>query len=349
MHVLQPGEEWTERPFPGKNIVRASHPNDFQGLVDVLATKVVPGTGRDIMNAIDHIRGEATSDLVMTYGKYENPSYDGKVTLAVQPHQKNSSDYRRGSIVEHPNRPDTYLINWVEDYGSHDRDVTSALYNAEGKRIQEFCYGKKDAAELVKMYQIIQRSEIVRDGLSFQLEFGEGMQIIGLPALYQIRAFTKRAVADFKIDERTDNPHGFVFGITPPEGITLPVYHDKFDEPGEPNEPYALFRGGHFWERNLENMPRNMSAYLPGSTFGSSGYPNLEHTHFWQAQKADVTVFEMGHDFAELLVNKDGKALDGLELGKSKNDQLRAGTLGVQERRVNIISDGRQARINILD
>src|SRR3989344_6261682 len=116
MHIVRPDEEWTKRPFPGNNIVRASHPNDFQGLVDVLATKVVPGTSRDVMNAIDHIRGEAASDLVTTYGRYENPSHDGKVTLAVQPHQQDSSNYRRGSIVEHPNRPEIYLINWVQEY-----------------------------------------------------------------------------------------------------------------------------------------------------------------------------------------------------------------------------------------
>ena len=97
-------------------------------------------------------------------------------------------------------------------------------------------------------------------------------------------------------------------------------------------------------------MPTHMRAYLPGAAYGSSSFPNLEHTHFWNAQKADITVFEHGHNFAELLVNKEGKTLDG-QNGKGVSDRelFRPETEGLQERKVNIISDGWEAKIHILD
>ena len=65
VQVVQPGERLGEIRVPegtyGQYIVRGSHPMDFQGLVDVLATKV---DDRDIDKWVEFVQRQAQSPAV---------------------------------------------------------------------------------------------------------------------------------------------------------------------------------------------------------------------------------------------------------------------------------------------
>ncbi|MDO8649236.1 MAG: hypothetical protein Q7R81_05640 [Candidatus Peregrinibacteria bacterium] len=341
--IILPGGEWKGSPYSGKNIVRGSHRNDFQGLVDILPTEVVEGSIEQVRAAINLIRNEAAGSEVMAYGQYENPNYDGKVVIAVQPHAKKTWDYRRGSIVEHPNKPGKYFVTEVHDYSLHDRDVSSALFDEKGNVIKQYREVQNDPT-LIEIYKAIRAAGLVRDDLSFQMEFGR--EPGELPYIFQVRAFTRKAIADFSIDEE-DATNGFAFGVTPAKGIELAVFHSRFEDGSvpQPNEDFALLSTSQSDGRIPDFMPRGMRGYLSASTFGFSAIPNLEHSNYWKIQKADVSVLgERSRNFEDLMLDSNGNGIDG-----EKGARIKGGTYvrdsldGLQPKRVRIIADGDKA------
>ena len=222
--IVRPGEEWDETPFEGENIVRASHPHDFQGLVDVVGTEVVPGISASVRQSIESVRMDAASDEVMVYGRYENPAYDGKVVIGVQPKVRNTSGYQRGSVVEHPNQPDRFFINWIDGLSSDFR-IDSGLYDQNGKVLERYCYtdSRADASTLVELYKQVRTSGLAKEDHSFQIEFGEDKWGSSLPYLYQVRALVRKELAQFSLPVGAKG--SLVFGITDPNGVVLPVFH----------------------------------------------------------------------------------------------------------------------------
>ncbi len=88
----------------GRWIVRGSDPGDFQGLVDVLKTE--KGERSELPHIVEEVQRWAKLPAVMAYGQYENPAYDGRIFVGIQPHLP----CQKGSIVEHPNRPNHFVI-----------------------------------------------------------------------------------------------------------------------------------------------------------------------------------------------------------------------------------------------
>lgn len=332
--IIKPGESVGADTFGfTSQIVRGSHPHDFQGLVDTLETKIIDLLKNPhIDRLIEELREDAKSALVMDYAQHENPAYNGNIVIGMQPLMNASTtgdnNYRRGSMVEHPNRPGEYFIEWVEEWKKGERDLTVGLYDDQGKNIQSLSQLSKapnESAQLVEMYKRIRSSELVRDDVSFQMEFGDMGK--SLKWIYQVRAFMRKSKADFAIDEDAPSSHArMVFGATPAKGLEFPVFFDGCEEADVPNEPIAVLATHHSDSRNLEFKPK-MGAYLVGTGYGSSSIPNLEHSHFWKAQKADVTVFETGKAFGKLF-------LDGNPLTKES---------GLTGDRVRIICDGTRA------
>lgn len=143
--ALRPNESWGKRvPNLVHNIVRASHPHDFQGLVNVIDSQKVNVQKRKIGEVIDDIRASARDELVIAYAQYENPAYNGDITVGIQSLMDrdtlHSDAFRRGSIIEHPNQPGSYLIEWVEEWedimGHQQRELTSGMYNDKGELAQ---------------------------------------------------------------------------------------------------------------------------------------------------------------------------------------------------------------------
>lgn len=332
MKVVRPGEIWNQTPGMVDNIVRASHPHDFQGLVNVVQSEKINVRRQSVEDTIERIRSHARSEQVMAYAQYENPAYDGNVVVCVQSlmdgKTMRTDKYRRGSVVEHPNRPGTYLAEWVdefEDFMGGDQSVlTSALYNDDGERVQSFFAMReppKNAASLIALYKKIRGANLVRDDYTFQMEFGEVPDVFQF--VYQVRALMKKATADFTVDQ-DDATSNVVFGITPAQGVELPVYVEDRGYVASPEEPFAILTPRPRDRRNLSFRPKNVAAYLAGTMYGRSALPNMQHGNFWKAQKADVTLFER-HEFESLV---------------DEGSDLRRPQEGVQEAKIRVISDG---------
>lgn len=316
VQVVNPDENLGELKVPegdqGQYIIRGSHPMDFQGLVDVLTTKI---GWEDIGGWVRDVQMQARRPAVMAYGKYENPAYYGRVFVGVQPYL----DAQRGSIVEHPNIPGSYVMSFVpRDYQVGADSTNTGIYNSTKDQMtwlsgtpDEITGGAEDRArKAVEYYQAVEGSGIAKPGLSLQMEFLNAEQQMYVA---QVRAFKRKEQADFSLD----GDDRLVFGITPKEGIVLPAYLStngfvRGDQPDysqpwaylKPMEPLAGFSmadilrpksEGQIEAEKLKFQPANLEAYLIGQSFSSQLNPSLEHNHFRVAQKAGITIFEGGY------------------------------------------------------
>lgn len=364
--IVPSDQEWhganVEAGMDDKYIVRASHPHDFQGLVDVVGTQVVHKE-TDIGNVIDRMRAQARSASVMAYGQYENPEYDGKISVGIQPYLQN----RRGSVVEHPNRPGEYVVSYVNDHATGNMsglEIDTAMYNASedtckrlgGERIE-----KEKAKVIADLYKLIEGANLVQEGMAFQVEFlDDGRSLV----IAQVRAFTKKRVADFTLEGR----QRLVFGVTPKEGVELPVLqspngYDRDRQPLSHPEPWAFLKTQHDELLNLDFQPKDMKAFLISQSWMSGITTSLEHHHFRYAQKADVTVFEdqclHRHDFSRLIYGEDDFEMLNMRMRNLEAMAMLSGryqieveremlhrTSGLLPTKVKIVSDGRTATVD---
>lgn len=327
IQLLGPGERFREPKVPagdfGQYIVRGSHPMDFQGLVDVLTTKV--GMAEDLRSLVAEAQGQARTRAVMDYGRYENPAYDGNIMIGIQPYLNT----QRGSIVEHPNIPNSYVVSFVDpgEYKPGQRGAITGIYNGETDKIESVSGGSDEIVgdadtrykRVVELYRLVDESGLVRPGFSFQMEFLNASDAVYIA---QVRAFMQKQQADFRLDAR----ERVVFGITPREGIVVPVYlsPNGFLGGEQPNQtsPWAYFKPcepnfnvKNFLKSDAEQQrdklrfrPQNLAAYLIGQSFSNHVYTTLEHNHFSVAQKADLTIFEDSHsrhDFTRLITREE--------------------------------------------
>lgn len=252
-------------------IVRGSHKNDFQGLVDVLRTEVVQAY--QVEESVATVQASGNFPEVVAFAKHENPDYDGKLIIGVQNYH--GEEWENYSITDHPNRPSHFLIgSRLCDENSHD---------------SESLYSRK----LIQIHKEIGKSGLVKDDYAFQVEISE---LNGEVRINQVRAFMKKEIGDaFEIPEGRPT---FVFGVTPPEGIETDLYcsPDGLDKTGAmfpENEAWSLLKTHHANPPPLNFLPgENFKAYLISQAFYSGVSPVLEHNHFRLAQKADVTIFE---------------------------------------------------------
>ena len=328
-------------------IFRASHPHDFQGLVDVIPSEVRSGNaGGEI---IDDIRGVAQSADVMRYAQYENPAYNGKVTVGVQEYQRPYSVGDTSSIVEHPNQPGRYLISHAE--GGY---VYSGLYKEDGEAVDSFMDNKSirfAPHRGIELYEKVKRSGLVKEGMSFQVEFAPRGGEDHTPLLYQVRAFMPMQEATFRlpITEKLGGvpaEDALVFGVTPPEGIVLPLIQSPtYGAVEEPSGPWALLRTWQHRRASFDFMPQRMKVYIPtGRVIGHPAHRTLQHTHFQLAQKADVTVFPTLDDDLDL-----DRALHGHYGGSGEAAREFSRKTVTAPRAVRIISDGINAVIEVAE
>ena len=298
--IVPPGSEW-DGIFPagvgersGKVIVRGSDRRDFAGLVDVIDTKVVPRNAWAVERAIQEIREQACSAATLARARRENITYDGRqVTVGLQPF----IPHARGSVLDHPNQTDRYVVSWVGEDGI-GRRIASGLYNPDGDLIHKLTAHTppSSARQLVGLHRMIrEKGNLVCDDLSFQMEFvardAGGVDHI----INQVRAFlpiehAKQTVFGSKEFDRKNLQPGLVFGVTPKEGVTLPLVNGNGFHGVEDGDPYAWLKTSNC-RRMPSTMPRGMKVFLVGQESGSA--TDLEHDNLGPAMEADVTIFEL--------------------------------------------------------
>ena len=108
---VEPGQMWDGKTpevdtREDAYIIRGSHKNDFDGLVDAIPTYSDMSAVK-IAESIEELRLETSKEIFLNYARYEDPNFDEKITVGIQPFYP----YRAGSIVEHPNQPGVFLIS----------------------------------------------------------------------------------------------------------------------------------------------------------------------------------------------------------------------------------------------
>ncbi|MEK7171295.1 MAG: hypothetical protein AAB739_00140 [Patescibacteria group bacterium] len=345
-------DEINEIPFDMDVIVRASHKNDFQGLVDVLKTEVVkrgPDMVKRINEAIRLIREACKSGEVMEYGRYENPDFDGEVSIGIQPF----FNFPIASVMEHPNQPETYIVSHVVKGGIPGFGVAvsdshvSKIFNNNGEELNNFVshclYEPNKPKRIIDAYRQVQRLGLLRDGFVPQVEFGDEMYGDGLKIL-QIRVGARREIASFTLDNWS-RYIDLVLGVT--EGMELPLFYScHYDDLGltqvvnDSKFPFAFMRTWHMRRMSLDFRPTNMAVYLANFSFGS-GHPGLEHNQLSLIQKAEVSVFEKKYGCAFEDLDKGGHVDERYD----KYPQIPEGFTGDK---VRIVSDGIHALVELI-
>ncbi|MFA6023730.1 MAG: hypothetical protein WC777_00735 [Candidatus Gracilibacteria bacterium] len=295
---LAPGEDPVrilERiDFSRQKIVRACHPLDVFGMVDVIPSEAKV-RGRDaVLAAIERVRADSTSEDVAAYVEYETGKpFDGQVGILVQDHNEGQS----GSIIEHPHQRGVFRI--AHEFSEYtfteaDRDLSPVT------------------KKVLALYRKVQESGLMPYSHSFQMEWGERN---GGVLFYQARLFKPHEpAADFDLEGLTRDLDGDyfdvtrpfdAFGLTGPEGTEVMHRADltpdistrnseetirEFLQLRE-NETQVAYALNTFHNREslpLWVQPRNIGAYLSYQT------SILAHGDLRWVKRAPVSLVKMG-------------------------------------------------------
>ncbi|PIR48641.1 hypothetical protein COU80_02945 [Candidatus Peregrinibacteria bacterium CG10_big_fil_rev_8_21_14_0_10_55_24] len=319
---IQPGDDSEPHlrtmNFDRKKIVRAYHPLDVFGMVDVL--KTIPNlqgilqTRRAIQDVLAHVQ----QPEVRSYIEYEfGQPFDGKVGVLVQ----DCNTGARGSILEHPHQPGIYRVGVttpldpaIQAYMKKIKAVMEEeVCTDDGKRIDAIetlhqgkqIYEESDIRHIdaiIAFYRHVRDSGLMPHTHSYQMEFGFD-DVTNEVLFYQARLFklfSPRAEFEPKssdnprIQSRVVFPYG-AYGTTPEEGVSFPVAFlddDGVKRRKKDNDAAYIYANTSTHEStDLSIQPTNVAAYLACS--GESQL--LPHGHYRWMQKAPVTVM-LGND-----------------------------------------------------
>ncbi len=318
LYFLPPGADVNEiediLPEPVQNnwILRGTHRNDHYGFVDILDSDKFFGFGEsrkavmiNLMTKIKDMRDNAKRPEIFEYSEYEGQDYDGEIGIAIQP----LNTGMKGSVVEHPNERGTYLIDLVDPIIGHNFYTLDRLV-VRGNEVDErdsyiirvTDFHAEAAEKIVSLYNKVRDTNYIPPEISFQMEFGINQDNLDneMVLFYQARPFLMFEEPPFKMEDDFLVKYG-CFGITPEEGVTLPVVKTMYHE-GVNSIPYDFA-----WviqrmtaRISAHARPRNMKAFLP---IGLRVY-SLEHNTYRWVMKADVSVLDPsdGFEFDELQI-----------------------------------------------
>src|SRR3989344_506652 len=273
-------------------IVRGTHPNDYEGLVDALKTKKDIRNQFDLEFAIEQIREHAQSEAVHSYNKYEGQEYDGNVAIMIQPQ---NPSLKRGSLVEHPHERGTYLIDFVDE--SYDiPTIDRAVVSGDSIDISRVMRppADKTVRDIVQLYKRIRDSDFIPDSQSFQMEFGLNHRFNEKDEVlfYQARPFMRFENATFKLDKIFEEYD--CFGITPEDGLVLDVVRTWNGESvNDIEHPFAMMVDNMSHPLPLHVQPRNLAAFLPIGLRVNS----LEHNTYRWLRKSKVSLLSHLNEF----------------------------------------------------
>jgi hypothetical protein len=212
-------------------IVRGSHPNDYQGFIDVVPTKRDVNTWEELEEAVKYIYRTMKSEDVKIHAEDWGQVHSPEVHILLQEQVTNIV----GSMIRHPHdgsfRIQYYNINNRADF---KRECISNADNRYGKLrhasiLNELTQDARnlildeDLMQLISIYELLEKSGIVDQSYSQLMEFG-----LKPFSFFQGNPFKKfEAVKNFEIPFiEIDSGIPYMstmdcFGITPPEGIDL--------------------------------------------------------------------------------------------------------------------------------
>jgi len=204
-------------------IVRSSSPyeyGDFEGIFE--SVRDVTDKSQ-LERAIRDVQKSGRSERAKQYADQHGFKIGNNIHLIVQEQTPSLS----GGMLRHPNNPDLVFITYFSGRGKYQQSYHTFLFD-ESTGDERYCRGfsshgleKDDARFLVEQYKKIESLEEIADDSTLFVEFG-----FNPFAVYQARPFMKKQVANFELpegDKENSISTDFVFGVTPPEGVTLPI------------------------------------------------------------------------------------------------------------------------------
>ncbi|MBI2542619.1 MAG: hypothetical protein HYW24_00310 [Candidatus Aenigmarchaeota archaeon] len=270
-------------------IVRSSSPyeySDFEGIFDSVPDVYDKCSLED---AIRQVEKSATSERAVEYARQNGFHIDEQINVVIQ--EQSPSGYC-GAMMRHPNNPDLIFISYFEGRGEYSRQHKRYLFDekvqgeSENHEIISRGISDEDAKFLVDRYRQLESLKEIADGQSLFVEFGYDPF-----ELYQVRPFKRIETADFQLPSVGANVlHAdIVFGITPPQGIVLPVIRGlgKWEvlqvasKLGGFEEPEITFEGvDDDLKMNLTNL--GMSSILGGNAdiilYGSANVMKIHYS-----------------------------------------------------------------------
>jgi len=315
--------------FRRKKIVRAYHPLDVFGMVDILETSP-PVNGREaVRDAIHRVLTHAQRDDVRAFVEYEfGQPFDGKVGVLI--HDYNEGP--RGSILEHPHEQGMYRVGLTTplhpNTQAHMQKMKAVLeeevctsdgkaidphetMNTGGQVLEESQICRIN--EIIDFYRRLRDSGLMPHTHSFQMEFGFD-DITNAVLFYQARLFKVFSPrADFSPQQprnwRRYNNHLVLpyscYGVTPEEGVTLPLgfleTEGVMKRQKDSQAAYMYANTNTHESTDLSIRPTNIAAYIACSGLRQL----LPHGHYRWMQKAPVTIM-IGNDGDLIARNRRG-------------------------------------------
>lgn len=208
-------------------IVRSSSPyeyGDFEGIFESVRDV---HDERGLGMAVERVERSAVSERARKYAKQHGFEISGRIHVMIQ--EQSDSTYC-GAMMRHPNNPDLVFMSYFSGRGDYSQDYSHFLFDERTKSkandtMATYSNGitEETARFLVEQYKKIEELKEIGDGRSLFVEFG--FQPF---AVYQARPFKKIETVDFELpaddlEEKDSLRSDFVFGITPPEGVVMPV------------------------------------------------------------------------------------------------------------------------------
>ncbi|MCK5474255.1 MAG: hypothetical protein KAI53_02515, partial [Candidatus Aenigmarchaeota archaeon] len=211
-------------------IVRSSSPHeygDYEGIFDSL--KGITDE-YSLIRAIEQIEASAKSEHAKRYAEINSFPLDDTIHAIIQ--EQSDSRYC-GAMMRHPNNPDLIFMSLYLsefDIGFDNRQryfnyLFDEQKNTKRKNIYfttNSDFSENTARFLAEKYRQIEALTDSANGYSLFVEFG-----LKPFQFYQARPFKKIETADFELPKILESKDSLstklVFGITPEDGIVLPV------------------------------------------------------------------------------------------------------------------------------
>lgn len=209
-------------------IIRSSSPfeyGDFEGIFD--SVKDVYDE-RGLVEAIKQVEESATSERAKIYAFQNEFKIDSRIHTIIQEQNQGIN----GVIMRHPNNPDLIYINLrTTKKKRYSNESEFYLFNQKTNSFEEkrnsysISFDEDQIRKIIDDYVQIENLKEIAEGWNLFGEFG-----MAPFSLFQIRPFKKIETADFELEDKliyetkklnvlSEN----CFGITPKEGIVLPV------------------------------------------------------------------------------------------------------------------------------
>lgn len=294
---LREADRWT-REYINSNRVAGESDED---VVERLLRK-------NFVHPIDKIIFNSRSDEVLAYAKWDGlENFSGASSVIIQPENNNRGS---GSVVEHPNIRDHYLIS----YESHEHGwsgFSQYLADADGNVVvwpTITDHSERYIKSIVQMKKRSRQAGFVPQSHSSQVEFGFLSRSQDLESqLYDFKAspsndaifYQERAFLpfDFSLGLRPDSYRFNRFGRLPEQPLRV-VKMDEVKDSGIFSDgiPSVYVAGDRFihalYGFPLWFRPENMVGYIIPFDIFTKGGNTLQHNNFRFVQKAQFSLLK---------------------------------------------------------